>query len=323
MKPYLPRTIRTSGVRGSVTLEAALAMPLFLIAALFLISLVQAATTAMALHSALSQTARLAAQSWHPISLAMERAQAAGGSGPNAAAAENGPEAGTPAGGWGSFLAEYADVLPSPFREWAVQAANGTLNLQGEAMRAAFDALAKRLAEGGRLASSRWAVDRVDWPGEGGEEDSAFIALQAAYRLPFRLPFDGRALSLRETVSERAWIGGKPSASRLADETDTNAAKVAFVSLSPDPARPGRQATLTLRVEPRTAADLTVLYKSGPSKAKHLGTAVADEAGLVRWTWLVGGNTTPGTWEFEVRLPDGGVWRQTFEVSSGSGGDRT
>jgi hypothetical protein len=93
---------------------------------------------------------------------------------------------------------------------------------------------------------------------------------------------------------------------------------VSFVSLEPNPVRPGRKATLVIRTTPGTAVDLTIIYKSGLSQAKHLGSATADASGLVSWTWHVSGRTTPGQWNWQVSNADGGIWTQSFEVAGKS-----
>ncbi|GJM75450.1 hypothetical protein HMSSN036_76660 [Paenibacillus macerans] len=61
---------------------------------------------------------------------------------------------------------------------------------------------------------------------------------------------------------------------------------------------------------------MTVFYKSGVSQAKYLGETTADGEGIVEWNWLVGGNTTPGTWTFVVETEDGLRTAMEFEVTS-------
>ncbi|MNJ79096.1 hypothetical protein D3C77_770120 [compost metagenome] len=61
---------------------------------------------------------------------------------------------------------------------------------------------------------------------------------------------------------------------------------------------------------------MTVYYKSGVSQAKYLGEATADGNGVVDWEWLVGGNTTPGTWTFVIETEDGVRTTSGFTVES-------
>jgi competence protein ComEC len=71
------------------------------------------------------------------------------------------------------------------------------------------------------------------------------------------------------------------------------------VSLT-SPATRNSYATLTIQTLPGAECSITVLYKSGPSKAVGLGPKIADAQGRVSWRWSVGSNTTPGTWKILV-----------------------
>lgn len=59
-------------------------------------------------------------------------------------------------------------------------------------------------------------------------------------------------------------------------------------------------ATLAVETEPGAECRITVWYKSGPSRARGLVSKVADGQGRVSWSWVVGSNTTPGTWPISV-----------------------
>ncbi|WP_221469547.1 TadE/TadG family type IV pilus assembly protein [Cohnella nanjingensis] len=291
---------------GSVTLEAALVMPVFMLAILFLIYLVQAATISMALHGAVSQTARQAASAWYPISAGLDKARAS----PIYQKSQQWSDA---LAGIGETLGRYGQFLPAPIGDWAKQAADGDWNPEQIAARQAFRQILLRTADPTVLRSDRLEVSSVTLPA-ADDLAQAYLTVQAEYRLPFQVPFIGRTLILRESASERAWIGGLPSRSML-DDGEGKPSALSFVSLEPNPVRRGRKATLTLRAEPGATVDLTVLYKSGASQAKHLGLATADASGLVSWTWHVSGNTTIGTWSWEARTGSDSPWRQTFEVA--------
>ncbi len=75
--------------------------------------------------------------------------------------------------------------------------------------------------------------------------------------------------------------------------------EVKLVSLS-SPVIPGNPASITIKTVPSVRCQITVLYASGPSKAKGLFPQEADSEGKVTWTWLVGTRTTPGTWPIIV-----------------------
>ena len=68
---------------------------------------------------------------------------------------------------------------------------------------------------------------------------------------------------------------------------------ISVVSLS-SPVAPFTDATLQIQTTPGAACSITVLYKSGPSKAKGFYPQTSDSKGWVTWRWRVGSNTTPG-----------------------------
>jgi hypothetical protein len=72
-----------------------------------------------------------------------------------------------------------------------------------------------------------------------------------------------------------------------------------------------RNANATVRVQTVASASCTIVvqYASGPSKARGLEPKTADGAGAVAWTWVVGPNTTRGTWPITVTC--GGISAST------------
>jgi S1-C subfamily serine protease len=59
---------------------------------------------------------------------------------------------------------------------------------------------------------------------------------------------------------------------------------------------PGTNARLEIRTTPGAECAITVVYMSGPSRARGLEPKIADTGGQIAWVWRVGTNTTPGTW---------------------------
>ena len=91
---------------------------------------------------------------------------------------------------------------------------------------------------------------------------------------------------------------------------------VALVRLT-TPVAPFSDATLEAKTSPGAACTLTVLYKSGASRARGLVPREANSYGRVSWTWRVGSNTTPGKWPVIVRCSvrdDVGEVRTLLEV---------
>ena len=91
---------------------------------------------------------------------------------------------------------------------------------------------------------------------------------------------------------------------------------ISLVSLS-SPVVASRDASIQIQTSAGAKCSITVIYKSGPSKAKGLSPQTADGRGRVGWRWRVGSNTTPGRWPIVVRCERGGdkgELRTSFEV---------
>ena len=285
-------------------------MPVFLLLVFFLIFMVQTAIISMALHGVLSQTVRQAAGAWYPVSLAIGEIK--------------GTSAYEYADQWGEKLTKAGETinkvgpwLPSPVKDWAGQAARGEWTLEQQGARLAFEQLVKQRMNESVLDGSRLRLSAVELP-DDSDRSQAYLTLHAEYTLPMKVPFIGTKLVLSQSARERVWIGGNATKARLPDE-DGESLQVTFVSLEPNPVRPGKKATLVVRTKPGASVDLSVIYKSGQSQAKHLGAAVAGDDGTVSWTWHVSGRTTPGQWSLRVTgAGQEGQWEHGFEVRSAS-----
>ena len=88
-----------------------------------------------------------------------------------------------------------------------------------------------------------------------------------------------------------------------------------FVSVR-SPVSPGSEGLVTIHTSPNTYCAITVIYKSGPSKAQGLGPQVADTYGKITWAWKIGTRTTPGVWPIVVECGKDQITRirTTFEV---------
>jgi hypothetical protein len=60
---------------------------------------------------------------------------------------------------------------------------------------------------------------------------------------------------------------------------------------------PGQHATLSVAVSPSASCSIVVMYKSGSSHAKGLGS---KRGSRISWTWMIGTRTTPGRWPISI-----------------------
>lgn len=339
-----PRRSRGKESEGSITLEAALIAPVFVLVVFWFIFLVHMTLLSGQLHAAAANAVKQISAHIYPVALAVaeqgngqqEIPTPAGGTGQGnpAGMATEGSGKGT-ASGNGPFTwrmpslsledwaGQYAANLPEPLSTWVTKAARKgdepLQELRASAAQAVLDPLVKPMLhpflQGTLLEEERLHVSRVTVPDlKTGKQP--YFGLEVSYELPLKVPFTGRRMVLQARAEERLWIGdtGELDPGDGSGEGQTGQAPV--VLAKPDPAYAGHRASILAQVAPGTTAKLTVYYKSGVSQAKYLGEATADDQGRISWTWLVGGNTTPGTWSFVIETEEGLRTTDVFEVAS-------
>jgi hypothetical protein len=303
--------------QGSIVLEAALVMPMIMMVLLVFVMLIRLCAVQMALHSAASQSVRQIAANIHPVELAWKQA----------AARIPVPEtAQSPLSSWSEIAADASEWLPSPVGEVVSSALQGDFKpLQNMAAteigRAVIEPLLREFADAAIIDPKRLRLDWLTLP-DLGKTEEPYLAISVEYDFPLKLPFLGKPIVLKEQASERVWISDSAPGRYGMENREEENIPLQIVSIEPAPLRPGRKAAVTVKTAPNAVISLDVTYKSGASKAKHLGAAAADADGYVTWTWHVSGNTTPGVWELsasESSKPANQV-SMHFEVEKSSSG---
>jgi hypothetical protein len=90
-----------------------------------------------------------------------------------------------------------------------------------------------------------------------------------------------------------------------------------FVVSLTAPVRPFSAATLQIQTSPDAICTMTVLSKSGPSRAEGLIPQTADRNGWITWRWRVDSDATSGQWPIVVKCTkgsDSGELRTRLEV---------
>lgn len=283
---------------GSIVVEAAIVLPLILFALAAFVLLIMLCAAQMALHQTASQTARSLASHMYPAELAsVGIAGAAAGMMP--AGAPMLPE-------WKEVAAEAAEWLPAPAGELASSALRGDWGplvdlASTELGRGIIEPMARQFAKESALKPERIGLAKLMLPDLNNKED-AYLSVTLEYEFPMKVPLLGRQILLRKQIRERVWVSDSVAASygsKIGSKED-GVPQLQIVSIVPAPLRPGQKATVIVRTDPGQTVSLGVMYKSGASKAKHLGEAAADQEGYASWTWHVSGNTTPGIWELTV-----------------------
>ncbi|WP_172252008.1 pilus assembly protein [Saccharibacillus deserti] len=315
MKRVPSKSRRLAGERGSIVVEASLVLPLFLFLFIFLAYIVQMTAYSTVLQTTASEAAKQVSTHLYPVQMAADNL---GKTEPVAKALQGFSKI-----SFSELAAEYASSLPAPIGKWIGEAAaKGDLPLQSlkdEAASAVLDPAIKPLLtpliEGGPLDADKLHVIGLTVPTTGAG-NQPYFGVELTYELPIKVPFTGKSLSIRAKAEERAWIGdtGETAEEGVGGETGTEAGTPAVITSVPDPAYPGSRATVTAKVRPGQTAAIKVVYKSGNSKARYLGRQTADASGNLSWTWLVGGNTTPGDWTLVVEVDGAASAEASFEV---------
>lgn len=300
------RCRRYRNEQGSIVVEAALVMPMVIIVLLAFVMLIRLCAVQMALHSAASQTVRQIAANIHPVELAWNQA-AAFNPVPNQAL--------IPLPAWSEIAAEALEWLPTPAGPLVSSTLRGDFgplrNLAAtEIGRSIVEPLIREFADTAIIDPARIRLGWLTLP-DLEKASEPYLVIAVEYDFPLKLPFYDKPIVLKEQASERVWISDAAPARYGADGSGQESIPIQVVAIEPTPLRPGRKATVMVKTAPGAAISLGVLYKSGSSKAKHLGEAVADANGYVKWTWHVSGNTTPGIWELTASEVD----KQNNQVS--------
>lgn len=66
------------------------------------------------------------------------------------------------------------------------------------------------------------------------------------------------------------------------------------------PVTPGANASIMIRTNPEAKCTIAVIYNNVPSKDSGLVEKIADEYGMVNWTWTVPASTPVGKWPVRV-----------------------
>ncbi|WP_330164044.1 TadE family protein [Paenibacillus campinasensis] len=301
--------------QGSMVVEAALVLPMFMFFVIFLIYIVQMTLISTALQSMVSDTVKTVTAHIYPVSIAVspngDQASESGSSSPS--------HWEIPKLSLSDWASQYTSQLPSPVNEWIQEAiATGEEPLQqlkNEAAQAVLDPVVKPILRPFMpelLHYERIHVSNLHIPNLKTNE-KPYFGIEVNYELPIRMPFVNKKIVLQAKAQERLWIGDTGEG-RSGGGTEENTGRSIELLEKPDPAVASKQAIVRAKIEPGMEAQLSVYYKSGKSTAKYLGWKTADENGYIEWEWNVGFNTTPGTWPFVVETADGQRLEVMFTV---------
>ncbi|MDO7907299.1 pilus assembly protein [Paenibacillus sp. JX-17] len=303
--------------QGSIVLEASIVLPFFIFVVLFLIYIVQMTLVSTALQTVASETVKQVSSQIYPVSRGVDSISSAADH-----AVSKMP---IPKLSLDEWSGRFAGMLPAPLSEWmeqAVQAGKSPLEeLKGQVAETVLDPVIKPLfksyVEKSLLRYERIHVTGITVP-DLASKTNPYFKVELRYELPMKVPFLYRSIYIQAAAEERLWIGDTGEGSSDGKNTGGNGSTVIELLYKPEPAIKGKYNKIKVRIPPGSSANLSVLYKSGSSTAKHIGWAAADAEGILEWNWFVGTKTTPGQWAFIVETADGSRIEVPFEVAESS-----
>jgi uncharacterized protein with FMN-binding domain len=99
-------------------------------------------------------------------------------------------------------------------------------------------------------------------------------------------------------------VATTPSPAPVKSPAPVQVVVVAFLNAPLTVAR-GNYATLQAKTAASISCSIEVDYSSGASTAAGLVAKTSDSAGLISWSWKIGGNTSPGSWPITVTCGSG------------------
>ncbi|WP_052714081.1 TadE/TadG family type IV pilus assembly protein [Paenibacillus dauci] len=292
--------------RGSIVLEAAMVLPIFLFVAVFLVYLVQMTLVSTALNNVTSDTARYVATHMYPVQKASEAM---------------GESSVMPKLSLSELASQYEGAFPSPINEWMMEAASGgdakIEQLKNQAAAAVLDAaikpLIQQIASDNRIDYNRIHITEVTVP-DLSSKTNPYFGIEIEYELPFRVPLIFKPIVLQSRSTERLWIGDTGEFGEAAQKETAEQTGVKVVSV-PQPAHPESMISIKATAPPSSVVSLEIRYKSGESTAKGLGQAVADAEGNIDWTWKIPSSATAGWATYVLTTADGQKIRGTFQIA--------
>lgn len=313
---------KRSNCEASITIEAALLLPMVLLLFLFFVFMIHASVVVTSLQSAVMNTVKQVAVHMYPIELMTKKRRDASDD-PNSFSLRKPPAIALKMVAR-QFVEQFSNVLPPPINQWVsddvgvwVEKRVKKAGERGQAYigEAFIKPLLVQYGIQGTLRAERIRITQVQLP-DIVDKKEPYIAIEVEYDLPLRVPFLFKTITIAARASERVWIGDGPQSGRANPCTDGGKKESLpqLVSLVPDPLLPGRKAKLIAKVRPNERVELIVYYKSGKSKAKYVGWVTADAGGNASWQWHVSGNTTLGTWRLVVHTENGCSVERQFTV---------
>lgn len=191
---------------GSVTLEAALAVPLLLTFVLTLIAFVELAQSEAGLRSAVYQASQQLAVQAYPLEMLGNTLEKQDVVQKLISWKQQYDDGKVKANEW---LEEYGPLMPKSVRDGmlsALQTADRLEEQLSEPIRQAFHPLVAHYLPD-HMDADRLHITKLHYPVVLANSGEHYVLLEATYEVPVIVPFLNRTITLRAAAQERMWIG--------------------------------------------------------------------------------------------------------------------
>lgn len=183
---------------GSITLEAALVLPVFMLFIVFMASIIRISVAEIALNKSVNETTKIIATHAYPATILAEEASGV----------VSGKLSGLSLGE--ISLTDVEELIGTSMREYLDLDVSGANFLSDIGTSAISPIIREKFAENMNtdLASIDNLTVEVEMPGSlNGGEDS-YLGISASYDLDLTVPFVEKTITLKKQAYERLWVGG-------------------------------------------------------------------------------------------------------------------
>ncbi|MFD2630918.1 TadE/TadG family type IV pilus assembly protein [Oceanobacillus kapialis] len=183
---------------GSITLEAAMVLPVFMLFVVFMASIIRISIAETALNKSVSETAEVIATHAYPATILTEQAKTIA----------NSKLAGISINEFN--LSDVEKLAGTTFREQFDIDISGSNFLQQLGSDVLSPLVKKKFADNVdsfAFDNSNIQVD-VELPGSINGSSASYIGITATYDMDLTVPFVDRTITLKKKAYERLWVGG-------------------------------------------------------------------------------------------------------------------
>jgi hypothetical protein len=311
---------------GSIVLEAAIIIPIFLCFLLFLITIIRIATVEMALNTAISTATKQVSTHIYPIALLLDD--------------YNQSETGHKTKKFLDKMKQYKEHIEyaenelnqSPLNSFFPKEVKNLLSIREsfeagassvytQTLRTVFEPLVDSYIDDSIILIEKLQVTKVTLP-DLKDRTNPYFGLEVRYDMPLNIPFYNKELTFKKNAFERVWVGDKNT--NLLDraksegrreigdnleekpddvdvtkdeeeeeEEDEKEEKLVIDSIL-SPVQRGKQVKIIAKGPPNSSIKVTLFYQSGFVKSNNCRT---DTAGWMSCSIRIGPNSKEGSYE--------------------------